>query len=187
MRFLLLNAACVSLLSAGVTIGQGPAKPKGDAAAAALRVELLRETLGEDSDFSLEGMPVPLGEKLRIAYACHGENELAKASLLYRVLPMNEPGKKPAEKEPWVVLPLAAVKDDEKSGPFNPKTGVFAKTKFPDQVPFIALPVSDPDKKQVRTLGGGRILLGTKGLIDSKGNPVQPRAGDRIEYCVEVT
>src|SRR5207249_4855547 len=39
----------------------------------------------------------------------------------------------------------------------------------------------------VRTLGGGRVLLNSDGLIDSMGKRVQTKPGDQIEYCVEVT
>ncbi len=107
--------------------------------------------------------------------------------MLYRVLKKNEAGKKPAEKGPWVAMALAGVKHDDKTGPFDPKTGAFAKTKFDEQVPFFVIPASDPDKKQVRTLGGGRVLLQSDGLLDSTGKRVQTKPGDQIEYCVEVT
>jgi hypothetical protein len=182
-----LLAAFASLLVSSLAAVHGPAKPKDGAAATLLKVELLRDTFGNDIDFFPKDMPVPFGNKVRIAYVCHGEHDLAKAHVLYRVLTKNEPGKKPVTKESWVRLPLAAVVADDKAGPFNPKTGVFAKTKFDQQVPFFAIPASDPDKKQVRTLGGGRVFLNTNGLIDAMGKRLPIKPGDRIEYCVEVT
>lgn len=178
----LFGAVVLATLLVSYLRADQPAKPKAVAAPNKPRVEFLPDPLGADIGISLEGMPVPLGEKLRIAYVCHGENGLAKASLLYRVL---KEGDKAAS--PWVSLALAEVKQDDKSGPFNPRLGVFAKTKFDEQVPFHAIPVANLQAKGVRPQGGGRILLSTVGLIDDKGKPVPLQAGDRIEYYVEVT
>ncbi len=75
MRFLLILIVSASLLAPGLAAAQGPSKPKEGAAAKSLRVELLRDTLGVDSGFSIDDMPVPLGGKVRIAYVCLGENE----------------------------------------------------------------------------------------------------------------
>ena len=149
--------------------------------AKAPRVELLRETFGTEGALPLDGMPVLVVGSLRISYVCQSPNGLSKASLLYRVLKNGAAGKGAKDKEPWIVLPLVEVKADEKTGPFNPKTGVFANTKFDQEMQFHAAPAPG------RTVGGGRVMLNTKGLPDSKGKRVDLRPGDQIEYCIEVT
>ena len=44
------------------------------------QVSLLRDSFGEGGTFDVEGMPVPLGKKIRIPYVCFGAYGLGKAS-----------------------------------------------------------------------------------------------------------
>jgi hypothetical protein len=150
------------------------------------QVALLRDTFGIGADFDLEGLPVLLNDRIRIPYVAYGQYGLSKALILYRVLKKHESGNEPAEEEPWIKLPLTDVQNNNDTGPFDPKTGVFANTKFDQQVPFHAAPALNPNKDLGRTIGGGRVFLETKGLIDSKGMLLQLKSGDQIEYCVEV-
>jgi hypothetical protein len=157
----------------------GPSKAAKAGAKMDFRAELLSETV---SDTVIKEMPVVVGGKLRIGYLCHGSTGIAKASVRYRVLKKGAPK---TDDGPWMAIVLAAAKPDDTTGPFNPKTGVFKNTKFDEEVPFHAL-AADPQAKEARVLGGGRVLLQTRGLIDATGKPVQLMPGDRIEYCIEV-
>src|ERR1022692_4108680 len=89
------------------------------------QVMLLRDTFGFGADFDLEGLPVILGERIRVPYVCFGSYGLGKANLLYRVLKKHESSDTPPEEEPWVRLLLPEVNPDAKAGRFDPKTGVF--------------------------------------------------------------
>lgn len=149
------------------------------------QVTLLRDSFGENGTFDVEGMPVPLGKKIRIPYVCFGAYGLGKAQVLYRLIREHESGKEPAEEEPWVRAPLPEVRPDASAGPFDLKTGVFQNTPDGAAVPFHAVPSADP-RQLGRTSGGGRVLLSTNGLIDAKGLPRTLKSGDKIEYCIEV-
>jgi hypothetical protein len=150
------------------------------------QVALLRSSFGEAS-FDVEGMPVPLGGKIPIPYVCFGAYGLGKADVLYRVLKEHESGKDAQEEEPWVRLPLPEVQPDNTAGPFDLKTGMFRNTPDGVSVPFHAIPAPDYLPWQLgRTSGGGRVLLATNGLLDSKSVPRQLKSGDQIEYCIEV-
>jgi len=150
------------------------------------QVTLLRDTFGFGADFDLEGLPVVLGEKVRIPYVSYGSYGLSKAQVLYRVLKKHESGNEPQEEEPWIRLPLPEVQATDNTGPFDPKTGVFSATSFDQQVPFHAVPSIKPMSILGRTMGGGRYFLETDGLINSKGERLKLKSGDQIEYCVEV-
>jgi hypothetical protein len=149
------------------------------------QVVLLRDTFGVGGDFDVEGMPVRLGKKIRVPYACFGAYGLGKAQLLYRVLKVHESGNEPVEEEKWVRLNLPEEHADDAAGPFDPKTGVFKSTPFYKSVSFHAVPSIDENTTLGRTVGGGRAFLDTSGLRDSKG-PLQLKSGDKIEYCVKV-
>jgi hypothetical protein len=149
------------------------------------QVALLRDTFGVGGDFDVEGMPVRLGKKIRVPYACFGAYGLGKAQLLYRVLKEHESGNEPVEEEKWVRLNLPEEPADDAAGPFDPKTGVFKNTPFYKSVSFHAVGSIDENTTLGRTVGGGRAFLDTSGLRDSKG-PLQLKSGDKIEYCVKV-
>lgn len=150
------------------------------------QITLLRDTFGRDADFDLEGLPVLLGESIRIPYVCFGQYGLSRGQVRYRILKKHESGNEPLEEEAWVRLPLTEVEPDAKAGAFDPKTGVFEHTSPFKDVPFHAMPSLNPDKILGRTQGGGRVFLKTNGLIDSKGNRLQLKSGDQVEYCIEI-
>ncbi len=150
------------------------------------QITLLRDTFGPGADFDLEGLPVLLGENIRIPYVCFGQYGLSRAQLRYRVLKKHESGNEPMEEEEWVRLPLTEVNPDSKAGAFDTKTGVFEHTPFLKDVPFHAVPSLNENLLLGRTQGGGRAFLKTNGLIDSKGKLLQLKSGDQVEYCVEV-
>jgi hypothetical protein len=136
-------------------------------------VVLLREqfpaaagSLSEDAE--VEGMPVPLGGPIRIAYVCAAPQGLGRAQLRYRV---NE-GR-------WQTHVLSEIPASEKTGPFDPRQGVFANSGLRDQVEFHAVPSGNPRLTPGRTEGGGRFDFQTRAIPDLK-------VGDRIEYFVEV-
>lgn len=151
-------------------------------------VNLLRDTfgLGASASFDLEGMPVMVGEHIRIPYECKGPYGLGKAEVHYRVLKKHESGENPPEEEPWIRLPLPEVVPDEKAGPFDPKLGVFQNTAIDTQVPFHAMPSLNPETQLGRTQGGGLVFLDTAGLLDSKFKLLKLKSGDQVEYCIAV-
>jgi hypothetical protein len=124
---------------------------------------------GIAEDFEVEGVPIPLGGAIRIAYAGAHTYGLGRAMLQYRV-----------NDGPWQPFPLAEAPATEKTGPFDPRRGCFANSKPGDQVQFHAAPSRDPEVYLPRTEGGGRFDFQTRGLPDLK-------IGDRIEFFVEVT
>jgi hypothetical protein len=149
-------------------------------------VSLLRDTFGIGADFDVEGMPVPLGGKIRVPYTCFGPYGLGKAQILYRVLKKQESGNEPVEEDRWVRLNLPEYTPDDEAGPFDPKTGVFRNTPYFKAVPFYAAPSFNPETTLGRTVGGGRVFLETNGLTDSKGNRLELKSNDQVEYCIKV-
>jgi hypothetical protein len=131
----------------------------------------------------LEGMPVPPGGAIPIAYTAHGKYGLGQARLLYRFPKKVVSGEMPAEEAPWEILDLNEVLGGDKTGPFVPQLGRFAKTTA--QVPFHAMPSPDPEHILGRTQGGGRWFFQTEKLF-VRGQPVTLKPGDQVEFCVEV-
>jgi hypothetical protein len=150
------------------------------------QVVMLKDYFGVDADSDVEGIPVPLGKPVRVPYVAHGPYGLGMAQVLYRVLPKLESGNDAVEPGPWTVLKLPEVTATKETGPFSPQRGVFQNSGVFDSVPFHAVPSYDPKTVLGRQLGGGRYLLQTTGLVDSKGKAIEVRKGDQIEYCVEV-
>jgi hypothetical protein len=149
------------------------------------QVTLLRDTFGIGADYDVEGMPIPLGLKIRIPYRCEGPYGLGKAEILYRILKKQESGDDPVEEDRWVRSPLPRVLPDNTAGKFDPQTGVFENTPFTKAVPFYATPWNHA---LGRSVGGGRAFLDTKGLIDSSktGKALELKAGDHVEYCIKI-
>ncbi len=148
-------------------------------------VRFLADYLAEDSLIDVSFMPVIVGARARISYGCASPHGLSKAFLLYRVL-KKVPGNAPPDEVPWIRLALMEVAATKESGDFNPMTGVFFKTKFDQQVPFHAVAAPIYHEQPGRTLGGGRVFLDTKSLVDGTGRIVTLQSGDRIEYHLEV-
>jgi hypothetical protein len=155
----------------------------------ALLAELFRHVgdAGAAEDYEVEGMPVPLGRKVRIGYSSAAPYGLRRAQLRYRVLPASLPEEKPMAEDdiPWLRYPLKYVAGSPVSGPFIVQRGLFARSGEDDQVEFHAVPAMEID--QIGGLdGGGRFDFQTKGIPDGKGGLLDLKVGDRIEYFVEV-
>ncbi|HEV3116075.1 MAG TPA: hypothetical protein VGY58_03425, partial [Gemmataceae bacterium] len=123
---------------------------------------------GPAEDFEVEGVPVPLGGSIRIAYTCTAPSGLSHAQLRFRV---NEGS--------WRPLPLTEMTASEQTGPFDPRQGAFEKSSALDQVEFHALSSSDPERQPGRRRGGGRFDFQTRRIPELK-------VGDKIEFYVEV-
>jgi hypothetical protein len=146
-------------------------------------VRLLPERYGEagmkvsDEDI-IEGLPIPLGGQIPIAYTARSIQGLKSAQLRYRI---NESG-------PWHVLPLKVIDASEKSGPFDMARGTFAKADEFQQVEFHIVPSPDRDTTPDYLTGGGHFDFQTAELtkVDEEGNSSKLAIGDRVEYFVEV-
>lgn len=117
-------------------------------------------------DFEVEGVPIPLGGSIRIAYGALHPYGLGNARLQYRI---NE--------GPW--RPYTLQETPTGDGPFDGRTGAFATSKPGDQVQFHAVPSADPARFLGRIEGGGRFDFQTRGLPELQ-------VGDKIEFFVEV-
>lgn len=137
-------------------------------------------------DFAIEGMPVPVGEDLRVPYLAEGPYGLGQAWFLYRILKKTESGNDVVEEEPWKRLALPEVFGNDQTGPFDQRRGVFQKTPPDKGVSFVALPSPDPETILGRTLGGGRFHFKTTGIPDGKGGVITLNDGDKLEYCIEI-
>lgn len=146
-------------------------------------VRLLPERYSEpgtrpsDEDI-IEGLPVPIGGQIPIAYTCRSAQGVGKAQLRYRI---NERG-------PWAILPLKVVDGDAKSGPFDPTFGTFVNAEYGQQVEFHPVPSPDRDSTPDYLTGGGRFDFQTAELtkITDDGRLAKLEIGDRVEYYVEV-
>ncbi|MCI0376806.1 MAG: hypothetical protein L0215_04320 [Gemmataceae bacterium] len=141
---------------------------------------------GPAEDFEVEGMPVPPGGAVRIAFVASGPYGLGQAKLLYRVLKKVESGNEDPGEEPWIMQPLPETAATDKVGPFDPRRGVFEHTGPKDQIFFHAVPSLDPENLLPRTLGGGRFDFKTTGIPDGKGGLLVLKVGDQIEFCIEM-
>src|SRR5262245_612700 len=146
-------------------------------------VRLLPERYAEpgtrpsDEDI-IEGLPVPVGGQIPIAYTCRSAQGVGRAQLRYRI---NERG-------PWVVLPLKTVDADAKTGPFDPLYGTFVNAVYGQQVEFHPVPSPDRDTTPDYLTGGGRFDFQTAELtkLTEDGRVAKLEIGDRVEYYVEV-
>jgi hypothetical protein len=147
-------------------------------------VRLLPERYGEsgstasDEDI-IEGLPVPIGGQIPIAYVCRSVQGVGKARLMYRV---NEKGN-------WTPLPLREVEATDKTGPFDPARGTFAKADDFLQVEMHPSPSKDRDSLPDFLSGGGRFDFQIAEI--TKNDPETGRIskleiGDRVEFYVEV-
>jgi len=126
----------------------------------------------------IEGLPIPLGGQIPIAYTCRSPQGVSKAQLRYRI---NERGT-------WVTLPLRTIDADAKSGPFDPNYGTFINVQFGQQVEFHPVPSPDRETTPDYLTGGGRFDFQTAELtkITEEGKLAKLEIGDRVEYYVEV-
>lgn len=126
----------------------------------------------------IEGLPVPIGGQIPIAYTCRSPQGVGQAQLRYRV---NERG-------PWVTLPLKIVDGNENTGPFDPTYGTFSNAQYGQQVEFHAVPSPDRETTPDYLTGGGRFDFQTAELtkLTEEGKLAKLEIGDRVEYYVEV-
>lgn len=126
----------------------------------------------------IEGLPIPLGGQVPIAYTCRSPQGVGRAQLRYRI---NERG-------PWVLLPLKTVDPDPKFGPFEPNYGTFAQAQYGQQVEFFPIPSADPETLPDYLGGGGRFDFQTAELtkLTEDGRIAKLEIGDRVEFYVEV-
>ena len=132
-------------------------------------------------DFNIDGIPVPVGETIRVPYIAEGPYGLGQAWFLYRVIHPAESGNEEPEDEPFKRLPLSRVKATDKSGDFDPRRGVFENTPQDKSVDFFAMP-----QEAGRMLGGGRVHFRTSGIPDGKGGAIELKEGDKVEFCIEI-
>ncbi len=131
----------------------------------------------------VEGLPLPLGGSIPVAYTASGAYGIGQARLLFRVVKRVESGNDDPGDEKWLTLPLQEVAGNDQTGPFDPRLGAFENSGPKDQIFFHAIPDGTP---LPRTLGGGRFDFKTTGIPDGKGGLLNLKIGDQVEYCVEV-
>jgi len=139
-------------------------------------------SLGLADDSDIEGMPIPQGSVIRIAYSCTHPYGLGRAQLAYRIMKAaktTEEADPAAANVPWQILPLSEVRATPEVGSFDLRRGRFEKTGFRDQVEFYPIPSADPEHVFGRIDGGGSFDFQTRPLRD-----LQP--GDQVELRVEV-
>jgi hypothetical protein len=138
---------------------------------------------GDDDEFVVEGLPLPQGGAIPIAYTASGPYGLGQARLLFRVLQKVDSGNDDPGEQKWLTLPLQEVSGNNKVGPFDPRVGAFRNSGLKDQIYFHAIADTIP---LPRTLGGGRFDFKTTGIPDGAGGLRHLKVGDQIEYCIEV-
>lgn len=126
----------------------------------------------------IDGLPIPLGGQVPIAYICRSPQGVGKATLRYRV---NEKGN-------WIPLNLKDVNAEPKYGPFDPNRGTFSQAPYGLQVEFYPQPSSDRDTTPDFLAGGGRFDFQTAELtkVTDDGQTAKLEVGDRVEFYVEV-
>ncbi len=125
-------------------------------------------------EYEREGIPVVLGDSLRIAYRAQSAAGLSGAQLRYRI----------NEAKDFAILPLTEYKSSADVGAFELERGIFEKIREDDrtvQVEFHAVDVKDSERDVVppRREGGGRLHFQTAKIPGLK-------VGDKIEFFVEV-
>lgn len=126
----------------------------------------------------IDGLPIPLGGQIPVAYATRSPQGVSRGVLRYRV----------NEKGPWLAFPLTTIEETEKSGPFNPVTGGFKNSGTGEQVQFHAAKSSDRESTPDFLTGGGRFDFQTAQLAKEtdEGKTAKLEIGDRIEFYVEI-
>lgn len=134
-------------------------------------------SMASDEDI-IEGLPVPIGGQIPIAFTCRSPQGVGRAFLRYRV---NDLG-------PWVPLPLKVIDADPVWGAFDPNRGTFAMGPFGQQVEFFPVPSPDRETLPDYLTGGGRFDFQTAELtkLTEGGSLSKLEVGDRVEFYVEV-
>jgi hypothetical protein len=151
-----------------------------------------RDLGGPAEDFQMEGMPVPLGAKMRVAYTCRGPWGLGHAKMMFRVVKKRAndgPEEVGDTSVPWRPYLLKEPKAAADVGAFDLNRGVFKLSGADDEVPFYAVPSPLPETELGRQDGGGRFDFETAGIPDyyKGGRPIELKAGDQVEYYIEVS
>ncbi len=129
----------------------------------------------------VEGMPIPIGGAVRIAFYAAHPFGLERARLAWRVVKAGQSSEEgaAAAEVPWSYLPLKEVRGTEESGPFDLRLGLFRNSGFREPVEFHPVPSPDPERILGRVEGGGCFDFQTRPL-----EGVQP--GDQLEIFIEV-
>ncbi|HWG43901.1 MAG TPA: hypothetical protein VN688_14080 [Gemmataceae bacterium] len=145
-------------------------------------VALQPETLSQEASGELteeneiEGIPLYLGQRVRLDYKCSAVYGLSRARLRYRVIPRTasreDDANEPPERE-FLPLPLGAPHGQTKT----------VNRKASEE--FSTWPVDDPDRLG-GTEGKGRYDFDSAGIPDGKGGLLKLQEGDRIQFYVEV-
>jgi hypothetical protein len=148
------------------------------------QVVLLPETMwrpgdpGTPEEREIEGIPVLRGERFRLDYRCAARYGLSHARLRYRVILRTSSS---AESD----SPPVTEEEFQHKFPFKLDLGAPPGSTARASAEFATLPGRDPDRLG-GTIGGGRYDFQTRGIPDGKGGLLQLRAGDRIQFYVEV-
>lgn len=140
-----------------------------------------------DSDpVRFDGMPIPPGGKIRIAYRCFGKYGLGSANLRFRVLRDKDRGDSAFQsqgQQRWYTLPLPLNKASKDLGGFRPESGKFEKSTEDHQIYFYSTPTMIPGEK----IGGGRFDLDTTKLPGISEELASLEVGDQLEFYIEVS
>lgn len=143
---------------------------------------------------NVAGVPVPLGERVRIAYVCKSVFGIGEARLRYRLFRFNDEESKGDEQRidslKWESYPLtpfsAGLPDRPQAQPkFNFQTGALDTSRDTDQIQLFKVPSPDPNQIPDGLEGGGRFDFHTGPLRLPNGQI--PQIGDHIEFFVEVS
>ncbi len=141
----------------------------------------------EAAAYEVEGLPIPPGGPIRMAYTATGRYGIGAARLRFRVFKKPAQGSEMVQDPKWQMLPLKEyVSDEDEVGAFLPYVGAFAKSPIDAQIEFYAQPPEDPEKHWGRNIAGGRFDFLTRNIPDGNGGFYTPQPGDEIEYYIEV-
>jgi hypothetical protein len=134
-------------------------------------------------DEILDGMPIPEGKPVPIAFTCSGRFGLHHAQLKFSFPKKIVSGETPVEEEHWEPLDLLPKTAGPDTGPFIQRVGRFLNT---EETSFHAIP-GDPAKPELlgQLEGGGNFFFQTSNL-SSRGKEIKLKAGDQIAFYVEV-
>lgn len=128
---------------------------------------------GPVEEREVEGIPVLLGQRMRIEYSSAATYGLDRARVRYRVVKKGAAGEEsgPINEDEFLPLPLGA------------PAGRPASRKALEE--FTAFPANEPGELS-GTRGGGRYDFDSTGIPDGQGGLILLQPGDRIQFFVEV-